>query len=110
MLSVGVMVTEEDPARDPHQPAAGNKSPRLVVLGATTPVCNAIRDNGYDLFQSILGWLRDRPADIGIEAKKQDVYIIGSNTNFNRMLYLPIFLMGFGVAGLGAAVWVVRRK
>lgn len=111
-LPVGVLVTEESASRDPHQPASGDKKPRLVVLGTTTPVCNAgLRTpEVYDFVQSLLGWLRDKPADIGIEAKKQDVYVIGSRTNFDRMLYLPIFIMGFGVAGLGAAVWVVRRK
>src|SRR5262249_20202804 len=107
----GVMVSEEEGAGNPHQPAAGDKKPRLVVLGSTTHVSNIGMGNQplgreYDLFQSILGWLRDRPADIGIEAKKQDVYAINPRTNFDRMLYLPFFLMAFGVIGLGAAVWV----
>ncbi len=114
-LPVGVVVTEDDAARDPHQPAGGNPKPRMAVIGSPTPVSNVAMRNPflgrqYDLFQSILGWLRDKPADIGIEAKKQDVYIIASNTNFSRLLYLPIFMMVFGVAGLGVAVWVVRRK
>lgn len=114
-LSIGVTVAEED-ARGPHATEPVEEKPRLVVLGTITPANIGIRGSPqifgrqYDLFQSILGWLGDRPADIGIEAKKQDVYVIGPRTNFDRMLYLPIFLMVFGVAGLGAAVWVVRRK
>jgi hypothetical protein len=115
-LSIGVVVAEQAPAL-PHQPPAEESKPRLAVLGNVTMVSNAALANEavfgrqYDLFQSLVGWLREKPASIGIEPKKQDVYELNAaGVDFNRMLYLPALLLLAGVIGLGTGVWVIRRR
>jgi hypothetical protein len=116
-LTVGVAVSEQGGLPDPHTmtpPSDG--APRLVVIGDATLASNWSIQRGniggqYDLFYSILSWLSERPNDIGIEAKKQDVYEVDPiNVNFARMVWLPAALMFVGIIGLGAGVWVVRRR
>jgi hypothetical protein len=116
-ISIGVAASEQTPTADPHaslEPAEG--SPRIVAIGDSTFVSNwalqeGARGRNYDLFYSILSWLRERPSDVGIEARKQDVYEVDPiNVNLNRMVYLPTALMVVGIIGLGTGVWVVRRK
>jgi hypothetical protein len=114
-LTVGVAVTEQGPPPDPHaMKAPEDGPPRLVAIGDATFASNVAIERGatnYDLFYSILSWLRERPSDIGIEAKKQDVYRVDSaNVNFWRMVLMPAALMLVGIVGLGAGVWVVRRR
>ncbi len=113
-LPVAVTVTEQAPRADPHeQPAA---TPRLVVFGDATLASNgwmAQRNLGpsYDLFYSLISWLRERPSDIGIEAKEQDIYVIDpAGINYWRLIMLPAIVMFVGIIGLGAVVWVVRRR
>jgi hypothetical protein len=115
-LSIGVVVSESAPSL-PHQGPMGEDKPRLAVLGNVTMVSNAALANPavfgrqYDLFQSLVGWLREKPAGIGIEPKKQDVYELNAaGVNFNRMLYLPALLLLATVIGLGTGVWVIRRR
>jgi len=62
------------------------------------------------LIASSLAWLRERPENIGIEAKKREYYIMDPNANISRMIWLPFGLMMFSVVGLGLGVWVVRRR
>jgi hypothetical protein len=113
-LSVGVVVTEQGSPPDPHTMAPTEGTPRLAVIGDASLASNLSIERGanqYDLFYSILSWLRERPSDIGIEAKKQDVYDVDPvNVNFARMVWLPAALMFVGIIGLGAGVWVVRRR
>jgi hypothetical protein len=117
-LPVGVAVTEStgpEPGADPHafmrQPQG--QKPRMVVFGDASFASNRVLqqdDDSYALVASTLAWLRERPANIGIEAKKRDVYELDKNTNVSRMVQLPFYLMGLGVIGLGLGVWVVRRR
>jgi hypothetical protein len=119
-LPVAVAVSEQGQPdmRDPHafmrRPPQGNEIPRMVVFGSSGLAANAaIRDGGiviYSVISSSLAWLRDRPANIGIEAKKRDIYQMDEKTNVSRMIYLPFFLMSIAVVGLGLGVWVVRRR
>jgi hypothetical protein len=113
-LTVGVAVSDQGPPSDPHTMTPSSEvTPRLVAIGDASFVSNWAMQRGpdYDLFYSILSWLRERPSDIGIEAKKQDVYDVDpTNVNFWRMVLLPLALMLVGVIGLGAGVWVVRRR
>jgi hypothetical protein len=116
-LPVAVAVSESgasdtmDPTR---RPAPSQSKPRLIVFGDATIACNEYmkgsRTDVYSLIASSLAWLRDRPENIGIEAKKREYYIMDPNTNISRMIMLPFGLMVFAVVGLGLGVWVVRRR
>jgi hypothetical protein len=114
--SLGVVVTETAPSGlDPH---AGLRpgTPRLIVVGDSTFVCNAvISDRGsgrrfFDLFSSCLAWLRERPSNIGIEPKKADVFAFTPSSRDWPMIWIPGVLMLVGIIGLGTGVWVVRRR
>jgi hypothetical protein len=114
-IPIAVTVTDQPPAMDPHARLEGSGgSPRMVVVGDSTFVSNWALEGGrsrtYDLFFGMLSWLRERPTDIGIEPKKQDVYDADPNINFRRLIWLPTALMLVGILGVGTGVWVVRRK
>src|SRR2546423_585115 len=64
----------------------------------------------YDVFESSLAWLRERPSSIGLDPKERKIYQIEPTTNFTRMEFLPLGLMIVTVLGLGLGVWVVRRR
>jgi hypothetical protein len=94
-------------------PPAGK--PRMVVFGDATLACNAIMTESsgmiyYDLFASCIAWLGERPQNIGIEAKKRDLYTMDEKANISRLIFLPVILLLAGVVGLGTGVWVVRRR
>jgi hypothetical protein len=115
-LPIAVAVTEQAAAPDPHAPP-GEGTPRLVVFGDSGLASNwAIQEenpNGryYDLFFSIVSWLRERPSSVGIEAKKQDIYQVdAAGVNFWRMVGVPAALMFVSIVGLAAGVLVVRRR
>lgn len=119
-LSVAVAVTEEAdvPPGDPHammRPREGK--PRLVVFGDATFATNRFMQESsgrpdYYLFSGALGWLRERPASLGLEAKTRNIFAPTSlnEENFSRMHFLPAAVLLLCVAGLGASVWLVRRR
>lgn len=119
-LPVAVVVSEAGAgpdARDPHQfmnQQPGRDTPRLVVFGDATVASNRYMRGSdttvYSLIASSLSWLRERPENIGIEAKKRDVFALSPTTNISRLIWLPAGLMLFGIVGLGLGVWVVRRR
>lgn len=89
------------------------QKPRMVVIGdaqnfSNDPISNAPYQ---DFFVSSLEWLADRPANIGIEPKKSNMYVI-RNTDINllQMSLVPFGLMFLALVGLGTGVWVVRRR
>lgn len=66
-----------------------------------------------DLVGASIDWLRDRPAiPGGIEAKQYIEYTPPSPdaVDTTRLVYLPLGLGLITIAGLGAGVWVIRRK
>jgi hypothetical protein len=117
---VAVAVTERAP--NPHAFMGGQPpedlepKPRLVVFGSAHLVTNYYMagDRGQgDVFGAVtscMEWLRQRPAGIGIEPKRRDVFTFSPGTDTVRMSVLPALLMLFGVVGLGAGVWLVRRR
>ena len=116
-LSVAVVVTEQAARSDPHaMPQPGEDKPRLVVCGDATLACNAFMQEEaaaryFDLFNSMLSWLRERPSSIGFEPKKQSVYEVDPvDVNTSRMILFPTALFFVGIVGLGAGVWIVRRR
>jgi hypothetical protein len=118
-LTVGMAVTESTgPPPSPGNPHAGmegNEIPRLVVVGDATWVSNLFmaedRDSkNFDLFNSMLSWLRERPSNIGIDAKKRETYTLAPGVDLSRMFWVPSILMVVAVIGLGAGVWIVRQR
>jgi hypothetical protein len=118
-LSLAVAVSEvtgpPPNPMNPHAPPPTDSKPRLIVFGSSSPLRNSLSsmnyfEGFYDFFASNINWLRGRSSNIGIEAKKRDIYLVKSDTNFSRMIWLPALLMFVGVVGLGTGVWVVRRR
>jgi hypothetical protein len=63
-----------------------------------------------DLMGSTLDWVRDRPTVTGPTEKAYTTYTLKPGYDSLRMLWVPLGLVVLTVAGLGAGVWVVRRK
>lgn len=101
-----------------HQAAQGEDKPCLVVFGTSSFVSNALLSIPgnqfgplYNVFTSTAGWLRERPASIGIEPKKPDVFQFNVATvDARRLFFLPAGLMLVGVIGLWTGVSMVRRR
>src|SRR5205823_934349 len=66
----------------------------------------------YDFFRSCLAWLSERPVvDIGISPRERGVYQPDMKmVSTTRMIVLPLCLMTLALGGLGAGIWIVRRK
>ncbi|GIW82192.1 MAG: hypothetical protein KatS3mg105_3999 [Gemmatales bacterium] len=115
-VPVAVAVSEPPPfnPNDPH--ASREPKPRMVVIGDATFVCNRVLEQNpsgafASLFASCLAWLRERPQEeLGIAPKQRDIYVMKENTNLARLIWLPFLLMFISILGLGAGVWVVRRR
>jgi hypothetical protein len=103
---------------DPHARMRNtNSRPRLIVFGNANCAANRMMDEesgfaNYALVASSIEWLRDRPANIGIEPKKRDVFAMEPKTGAEgfRMVFLPLFLVVTSILGLATGVWVVRRR
>jgi hypothetical protein len=114
--SIAVTVSEPKASADPHafmEPT--QPTPRLVVFGNSTVASNwSMPERGgqisYEVVANTLDWLRDRPGSIGIEPKNRNLFVLEGGANVGRMIMLPSALMFLGIIGLGAGVWVVRRK
>jgi hypothetical protein len=95
---------------------------RAAVFGSSEIVSDYfVRDIPPDaspttfvLVGATVDWIRERPpvAAVGIEAKKYREYTFPepAGVDTTRLLYLPLALGLLAVAGLGAGVWVVRRR
>jgi ABC-type uncharacterized transport system len=116
-LSGAVVVTESAPVppMPGHEPPAAK--PRLVVFGDTTWVSNPYasersgRPNAA-FFASTLDWLAERSASIGVESKALPTFVLEPSAldRSTRIYFLPLVLALVGIVGLGAGVWVVRRR
>jgi hypothetical protein len=118
-VPIAVTVSEDESGMpsDPFHASVRDRkvTPRMVVFGNVWWVLNLNMDSRSsrlysDLFISVLAWLRERPASIGIEPKKSDVYTWNPNTNVLRMILLPGILAIVGIVGLGTGIWVIRRR
>lgn len=63
-----------------------------------------------DLMGSTLDWARDRPVVLGVQEKEYTQYTIKPGYDRSRLIYVPLGIGLLIVLGLGAGVWVVRRK
>ena len=110
---IAVTVAEVPPA-GPH--AALEPIPRMVIFGDASWLSNAFwSDQGMAqvygmIFGQILGWLRERPIILNIPNLRSDTFMLPPNLSFGRAVFLPGALMMVGIIGLGAGVWVVRRR
>ena len=88
----------------------------MIVYGDATWLSNAFwSDQGMaQIFGMILGrnlgWLRQRPEILNIQNKNADTFMLPPNVSLIRTVLLPGLLMMVGIVGLGAGVWVVRRR
>jgi hypothetical protein len=103
-VPVGVAVSE----------ARGQK-PRVVVIGNGTLATNlgAVQNEWryYDLLDSCLEWLIERPANIGPKPKEIGRFALNpAAVDRSRLILLPGWLMLLGIVGLGTGIWVVRRR
>ncbi len=95
---------------------------RAVVFGSSFFISDEVARRSrsqtaplsFDLLGMSLDWLRDKPsmAAVGIESKKYSEYRFPapSAVDDTRLKYLPLGLAMLVVVGLGAGVWVVRRR
>jgi hypothetical protein len=118
-VPLAVAVTESGPAPssgDPHEAMKPRpQEPRLLVFGDATWASNReMASRGlFDLFTGGLAWLRERP-DIGALADPKDrkAFLIKKDKDevYWRLFFIPVGLITLGIIGLGAGVWVVRRR
>lgn len=118
--TIGAVVTESnvDPS-DPHAAmrAATEQKPRMVVFGNASMASNRnmqeqARTPYFSLIASCIEWLREKEANIGIEPKKRDAFVLMPKTKDEgfRMIFLPPILIVTAILGLGTGVWIMRRR
>lgn len=108
-VSVGVAVTD-------------GGSPRLVVLGNSKGFSDEFQGRGsagnaVELASNCVNWLRERanlgskPSDqVRTERKTYRLEIDQRTAGFNRLRFLPPALAVLAIAGMGAGVWLIRRR
>lgn len=106
---------------NPHAPAAAG-APRLVVFGNAWPFSNEYASmtagrsdspGSFDLLVASIDWLREKVViDTSGLDKRYTTYTFPQpdTISMGRLQYLPLALAVFAVGGLGAGVWVMRRK
>jgi hypothetical protein len=118
-LSVAVIVSESSPtaSNDPHAfMRPPDQKPRLAVFGGSTFASNMNMNESrgslyFSLFSSTVAWLRERPSNIGLEPKRRNVFVLNVGEDvIRRMIFLPLILTLSGIVGVGAGVWLVRRR
>jgi|GEM_PF-964337 len=80
---------------------ASARANRLGAEGATI---------WLDLMGSTLDWIRDRPTVVGVTEKPYTTYSLKPGYDEFRMVWVPLALALLVVLGIGAGVWVIRRK
>jgi hypothetical protein len=115
-LSVLVAVTESTQAETPPNPEKKpSKSPRLAVFGCSTMATNQyVRKQAggieFDLIRGSIDWARERFSNIGVEPKSYHYFMLGKQTSYWNLFYLPLGAMGLSVFGLGMIIWNIRRR
>jgi len=91
--------------------------PKMVVFGDASFVNNETLGSQaavmyFDLFASALEWLRERPANIGVEPRVYHTFEMNPDAvqRYDRLLWMPLAVAVLVIAGLGTGVWLVRRQ
>jgi hypothetical protein len=90
--------------------------PRMVVFGDADFLNNASQGQTelarayYSLFLGALDWMTERENVGGLTPKETTTYTLPRGVNESRLIFLPTWLMMLGIVGLGAGIWVVRRR
>lgn len=71
---------------------------------------SAIGSPGRDMMGSTIDWVRDRPAVALPDKVPNPPYVLKAGYTEQRLVYVPGLLVMLAVVGLGAGVWVIRRK
>jgi hypothetical protein len=116
-VTAALLVTEASPVPPMPGTPPPNAKPRLVVFGDTTFLTNpyaserAGRPN-VSFFASTIDWLAERSSSFGVESKSLPIFALDPSAaeRSTRMYFLPLVLSLVGIIGLGAGVWVVRRR
>jgi hypothetical protein len=119
-LSIAVAVTQPKMPEnfdDPHARLQQKQEPLLVVFGDAGWVSNreiaATNRPNFDLFVSLVSWLRERP-EIGkkaADAKERPYFNLNvTPEGIVRLQWLPGFLICLTIVGLGGGIWIVRRR
>jgi hypothetical protein len=97
-------------------------TPRLVVLGNARAfndeyLTRARSDMSLELASTCVNWLRERsnlgakPSDqVKTERKTYKLEMDQRTAGFNRLRFLPPCLAVLMIAGMGAGVWLIRRR
>ena len=95
---------------------------RAVVFGSGYVFTDAYAARGnrggaapptFDLIAVSIDWLRDRPplpTTVATKTYQEYTFPDPATVDTTRLLYLPLGLTLLVVGGLGAGVWVIRRK
>ena len=91
-----------------------SRKPRMVVFGDARFASNRfVRHPAryYDFLTGSIEWLAERPQNIEIKPKESVAYTLQlDKINQSRLIWLPLGLTLFVLAGLGVGLWVVRRR
>lgn len=113
------VVVSESSAPNPHGGPPPSGTGRLLVIGNAFVFSDKVAEGSrstpitFDMIGVGIDWLRDRPAlASSIESKTYKEYQPPEPAAINdtRLKYLPLGLAMLLVTGLGAGVWVIRRK
>ncbi len=90
--------------------------PRLVVFADTDFITNRdmeespSRAMNYAFVVGSLEWMADREGGIGSLPKVTNTFQLSPEVNVARMILMPGWLMLLVMIGLGACIWVIRRR
>ena len=90
---------------------------RAAIFGSSGFITDAVAGTGaatprsFELLGGTIDWLRDRPTvAAGSGGKTYSDFRINANLDSVRLYTVPLALAVCTIIGIGASVWVVRRK
>jgi hypothetical protein len=86
--------------------------PRMVVFGDADFIAND--ENRlrvfYPLVSSSLEWMSEKGGYIGPQPREQATYNVPLDVDATKLFIYPSLLMLLVIVGLGAGLWLVRRR
>jgi hypothetical protein len=89
--------------------------PRLAVFGdadflSNFDISRGKGDQYYDLVAGTLEWMAEKQGFIGPRPRETPMYNVPLAVDGTRLFLYPGLLMMLGIVGLGAGLWLVRRR